>query len=64
MSDVKVCRTVVVNNPQGLHLRPANLIVRLVKQYQAKIDFVKDNHRVDGRSITDLMTLAAEQAQS
>lgn len=61
MSDVKASRTVVVNNPQGIHARPADLIVRLAKQYQAKIEFVKDNYRVDGKSILNLMTLAAEQ---
>ena len=61
MSDVKVSRTLVVNNPQGIHARPANLIVRLAQQYQAKIQFVKDNQRVDGRSILELLTLAAAQ---
>ncbi len=61
MSDVKVSRIVVVNNPQGIHARPADLIVRLAKQYQANIEFVKDNYRVDGKSILNLMTLAAEQ---
>ncbi len=61
MSDVKVTRTVVVQNPQGIHARPADLIVRLAQQYQAKIEFVKDNYRVDGKSILNLMTLAAEQ---
>jgi phosphotransferase system HPr (HPr) family protein len=61
MSDVKVSRTVVVNNPQGIHARPADLIVRLAKQFQANIEFVKDNYRVDGKSILNLMTLAAEQ---
>jgi phosphocarrier protein HPr len=61
MSDEKVSRTVVVNNPQGVHARPADLIVRLAQQYQAKIEFVKDNYRVDGKSILELLTLAAVQ---
>jgi len=61
MSDVKASRTVLVNNSQGLHLRPAHLIVQLANQFQAKIELLKENHRVDGRSITDLMTLAAVQ---
>ncbi len=64
MNDVKVSRTVVVNNPQGLHARPADLIVRLAKQYQAKIEIVKENNRVDGKSILDLLTLAAVQGTS
>src|SRR5262249_33253134 len=61
MSDEKGSRSVVVNNPQGIHARPAALIVRLAQQYQAKIEFIKDNYRVDGKSILELLTLAAVQ---
>jgi len=61
MSDEKVSRTVVVNNAQGIHARPADLIVRLTQQYPCKIEFVKDNYRVDGKSILELLTLAAVQ---
>lgn len=61
MSDKKVSRIVIVNVPQGIHARPADLIVRLCRQYEAKIEFVKENHRVDGKSILDLLTLAAVQ---
>ena len=61
MNEVKVSRTLVVQNPQGIHARPADLIVRLTRNYQAKIEFVKDNQRVDGKSILDLLTLAAVQ---
>jgi phosphocarrier protein HPr len=61
MSDVKASWKVVVENPQGLHARPADLIVRLAKQYQSKIEVVKENQRVDGKSILDLLTLAAVQ---
>jgi len=61
MSDEKISRTVVVNNAQGIHARPADLIVRMAQQYQSKIEFVKDNYRVDGKSILELLTLAAVQ---
>jgi phosphocarrier protein HPr len=61
MNEVKVSRMLVVNIPQGIHARPANLIVRRLQPYQAKIEFVKENQRVDGKSILDLLTLAAEQ---
>lgn len=52
-------RQVVVNNPQGLHARPADLFVKLAKQYQAQISVVCRRERVDGKSILDMMTLAA-----
>src|SRR5262245_45263969 len=61
MSDEKISRTVLVNNPQGIHARPADLIVRLAQQYQARIEFIRDNYRVDGKSILELLTLAAVQ---
>jgi phosphotransferase system HPr (HPr) family protein len=61
MNDVKVSRTVVVNIPQGIHARPANLIVRRMQSFQAKVEFVRENQRVDGKSILELLTLAAEQ---
>ena len=49
----------MVANPQGLHLRPASMIVKLATQYQSKIEFVKDNSRVDGKSILDILTLGS-----
>lgn len=58
---MKASRIVEVNLSQGIHARPADLIVRLGKQFESKIEFVKDNHRVDGKSILDLLTLAAVQ---
>lgn len=61
MNDEKVCRTATVNHPLGIHLRPANLIVGLAKKYQAKVEIVRDNQRVDGKSILDLLTLAVTQ---
>jgi phosphotransferase system HPr (HPr) family protein len=61
MSHGKLNRVVMVANPQGLHARPANLIVKLLSQFQAKIEIIKDNERVDGKSILDLLTLGAPQ---
>jgi phosphocarrier protein HPr len=61
MNDEKVCRTAVVNHPLGIHLRPASLIVGLAKKFQAKVEIIRENQRVDSRSILDLLTLAATQ---
>jgi phosphocarrier protein HPr len=61
MNDEKACRTAVVNHPLGIHLRPANLIVGLAKKFQAKVEIIRENQRVDGKSILDLLTLAVEQ---
>lgn len=49
----------VISNPQGLHARPADLFVKVAQQYQARVEVVKDSIRVDGKSILDILTLAA-----
>jgi phosphocarrier protein HPr len=45
-----VSREVVVANSQGLHARPAERLAREARRWQ----------RVDGKSILDVLTLAAE----
>jgi phosphocarrier protein HPr len=59
MSDMKLSRDVVVANTQGLHARPANLIMKLANQYQSQIELIKGNERVDGKSILEILTLGA-----
>ena len=59
MSHSRASRPVVVNNPQGLHARPADLFVKLANQFDSKIQVVKDDQRVDGKSILAILTLAA-----
>lgn len=54
-------RTVVVKNPQGLHLRPAELLAKLSQQYPCKIEIVHNNERVDAKSIFAVVTLVALQ---
>lgn len=61
MAEETVTRTVVVSNPQGLHARPAEVFVKTASQYQAKIEVVKEGRRVDGKSILNILTLAAEK---
>lgn len=50
-----------MNNEQGLHARPADLLVKLANRFEAKIELVKDHERVDGKSILSVLTLAAVQ---
>jgi len=59
MNDQKITRNVVVLNPQGLHARPADLLVKAAKKFESKIELVKDNQRVDCKSILAIFTLAA-----
>jgi phosphotransferase system HPr (HPr) family protein len=61
MTEGKLARTVVIQNPQGLHARPADLFVKVAQQFESQVAVVKDNLRVDGKSILDILMLAAVQ---
>lgn len=54
-------KTVVINNPQGLHARPAELFARLASQFESEIKVSRDNHPVDAKSILHVLTLGAAQ---
>ena len=60
MSSTVITRTVIVRTPQGLHARPADLLVREASRHNAAISLVKDGYRVDCKSILSLLTLGAE----
>ena len=55
-----VSREVVVGIPQGLHARPADLLAKEARRWQSRIEVVAAAQRADGKSILDLLTLAAE----
>jgi phosphotransferase system HPr (HPr) family protein len=55
-----VSREVVVVNAAGLHARPADLLAREARKWQSRIALVNDSQRADGKSILELLTLAAE----
>lgn len=60
MSSTIITRIVTVRNPQGLHARPADLLVREANRHNATISLEKNGHRVDCKSILSLLTLGAE----
>jgi len=60
MSSTIITRIVTVRNPQGLHARPADLVVREANRHQATITLEKNGYRVDCKSILSLLTLGAE----
>jgi len=61
MSNSPVKRVVVVQNKQGIHARPAEMFVRRAQQFQSKIEIVRDEYRVEAKSIMNLLTLGAAQ---
>jgi len=49
-----------ITNARGLHLRAAARFVHLSQQFQSNVRVSCDGRAADGRSILDLMMLAAE----
>jgi phosphocarrier protein len=63
MGEKKLTRIVTVNNPEGLHVRPCDLISKLARKYQAQIEIVNGKERVDAKSILSLLAGAATARQ-
>jgi len=61
MVDTISQKDVRVANPCGLHIRPAYLFARLAGRYEASIEIVKDGQSVDGKSVLEILMLAATQ---
>jgi phosphotransferase system HPr (HPr) family protein len=59
MNNSPLSRTVVVRNSQGLHARPADLLVRLASKFASSIQIGKNGEMVDCKSILSLLTLGA-----
>lgn len=64
MSQPFANKQVTVGNPNGLHLRPAEVFAHTASCYDSKIDVIKDGQRVDGKSILSIVTLAATHGAS
>jgi phosphocarrier protein len=55
-----ICRRVEIANRFGLHMRAADQFVRLARQFQSEIRVHYQGQECNGKSILDLMSLAAE----
>jgi phosphocarrier protein HPr len=61
MTDEFLSRQVTVRNPQGLHMRPADLLVKTAARYSSKIEIEREGQAVNGKSILDVLMLGAQQ---
>lgn len=61
MLEKSVTRDVYIVNPQGIHLRPADLFAKCANQFKCEIRIMKGSDRFDGKSVLSLLTLAAVQ---
>jgi phosphocarrier protein len=53
-------RRVEIVNAHGLHMRPAGKFVTLASSFRAEVWVAYQGNRVNGKSILDMTTLAAE----
>jgi phosphocarrier protein HPr len=60
MSDKAAEKRVCLVNSQGLHLRPADMFVRMANRFSSEVQVGKGDQLVDGKSILSILTLAAE----
>jgi phosphocarrier protein HPr len=58
-TNTRVTRELTVVNKLGIHARPASLFVRLASQFDCQVLVEKDGESVNGKSIMNLMMLAA-----
>ena len=61
MSDSTLSTTVKIQNALGLHMRPAYLLAETAAKFDSKIELIKDDLRIDGKSVLDILTLGAAQ---
>jgi phosphocarrier protein HPr len=52
-------RTLLLQNRQGLHHRPAMLLINTIKEFNCSVSVEVDGFVVDGRNIIGLLSLAA-----
>ncbi len=52
---------VTIVNPMGFHMRPMAAFARRAAEFPGTVTVAKEDRRVNGKSIFELMTLAAEQ---
>lgn len=60
-SGQSVIQDVTIQNRLGLHARPAMSFVDVANQYKCQIQVSKGDQTVDGKSIMQMMMLAATQ---
>ncbi len=51
-------KTVEINNPVGLHARPAAIFVQTAGKFTSNIWLIRENKKVNAKSIMGIMSLA------
>ncbi len=59
-----VSAEIKITNKLGLHARPATKLVRLASSGKSEVSIMKDNQKVNAKSILGVMLLQAEQGST
>ena len=59
MNGSPIQRTVLLANPNGLHMRPSAAFVQLAERFESCVTVHHDGRSVNGKSLWDLLLLAA-----
>jgi phosphocarrier protein len=55
----KIEKEIIVANKKGIHARPAALFVQLAEKFDSTVTIVKDDEKVNGKSIMGILMLGA-----
>lgn len=53
----------IITDAEGIHARPAGLLVKVANQYNSKISISKEGKSVDAKKIFGVMGLGVKQGQ-
>lgn len=56
----KLTKNIIIQSKQGLHARPAAMFVQIAAKYMSQVNIMKDDLRVNGKSIMGILTLGAQ----
>lgn len=59
LEEIRLLKKLRVENPLGLHARPAAYIVRLLRDMQSDVTFTFRRQTIDARSVLGLLMLGA-----
>ncbi|MFP3156244.1 HPr family phosphocarrier protein [Lachnospiraceae bacterium ZAX-1] len=57
-------KTVCITNSEGLHARPAGIVVKSAKGFSSKINMKKDDVKVNAKSIINVLSLGANKGSN
>lgn len=53
-----------LNNPQGLHARPASLLVQAAAQSKSEVTLIKNEKEYNAKSILGILSVGAQKGDS